>query len=257
MRLFGADCGDQLDEWMCLKCGIIQCSRSIQKHAEQHYKLTNHKLTISLNTSACYCYECEDFVDSENFNISEIRQEIIAANQDAASDSETSINLEETKSVIVGENQETVSTSSCDSGLESLHSGVNLRPRKRTKSPDDSESTKKTKRKMIATPTGKRRGVGLKNLGNTCFMNSVLQSLHNIQQFTTYFSSLPKIDQPKPRPYYSRSIKENLDEIFLVEELRKVSFLLFSQLDKIETFTSFNSPQFPGSARSQLRCRSE
>lgn len=161
-------------------------------------------------------------MDSENFNVDGIRQEIISANQDATSDSETSINLEETKSLTVGENQETVSTSSCDSGLESLHSGVNLRPRKRTKSPDDTESTKKSKRK-ITTPTGKRRGVGLKNLGNTCFMNSVLQSLHNIQQFTTYFSNLPKIDQPKPRPYYSRSIRENLEDIFLVEELRKVS----------------------------------
>jgi hypothetical protein len=53
-------------------------------------------------------------------------------------------------------------------------------------------------------------------------VNSVLQSLHNISQFTHYFRNLPKIEQPKPRPYNSRSVKENLDEIFLVEELRKV-----------------------------------
>lgn len=64
-------------------------------------------------------------------------------------------------------------------------------------------------------------------------MNSVLQSLHNIQQFTHYFSNLPKIEQAKPRPYYSRSLKENLDEIFLVEELRKVLKSLATCVQKI------------------------
>lgn len=105
--------------------------------------------------------KCDGYVDNED-GLSEFRQEL-AVSQEATSDSETSLNLEEvsTKSTIVVESQETVSTSSCDSGLESLQSGVNLRPRKRTKSSEEGDTPKKSKK----VANGKKKGVGLKNLG--------------------------------------------------------------------------------------------
>lgn len=162
------ECRDQQDEWMCLSCGNVFCSRYINQHAKNHWERTKHSLAISLNTSGCFCYECDEFVDNED-ELSELRQELNPT-QDITSDSEaSSLNLEEVStksSTIVGEAQETVSTSSCDSGLDSLQSGLNLRPRKRTKSIDDSDAPKSAKKKMTA---GKKKGVGLKNLGNTCF----------------------------------------------------------------------------------------
>lgn len=57
-------CGDKSENWVCLGCQQSFCSRYIAGHSQDHYRSTNHALTMSLSDMSVWCNACSDYVRS-------------------------------------------------------------------------------------------------------------------------------------------------------------------------------------------------
>lgn len=151
--------------WICLHCGSIGCGReqfgsSIpgNSHALAHYELTGHPVAVKLGSLSAagseicdsYCYKCNDEVKVPNVSACLLKFDIDVSKAVKTEKSLVEINLDQNLN--------------WDFKLDGAN-GEKLQP-------------------VFGSGL-----TGMKNLGNLCYLNSVVQSLFSLNDYKSYFEN--------------------------------------------------------------------
>ena len=57
-------CGSTAENWLCLHCGVIRCSRYQHGHCADHFRETNHSVCASLSDLSVWCHCCQSYLNT-------------------------------------------------------------------------------------------------------------------------------------------------------------------------------------------------
>lgn len=63
------DCPNRGENWVCLSCQTVMCSRYVNSHALTHFSQTGHKLVLSFSDLIVWCYACDKYIEHESLDL--------------------------------------------------------------------------------------------------------------------------------------------------------------------------------------------
>ncbi|KAK0068383.1 ubiquitin carboxyl-terminal hydrolase 44, partial [Biomphalaria pfeifferi] len=206
-------CGTTEWVWACLSCSNIACGRMNEQHAVQHFEATKHPLAIEINEKYVYCYVCDEYIfgDNEQGDIQALRSALTDIGTMSGQEVEEkekgllgSFSKQQALSRRHADEDDMLVTAVCHyrkSLLAKVFSSwySYLQAEKVDKQASFSSNLADQPSMLTRSRASlfhmKRRtlipGVtGLRNLGNTCYINSIVQSLGHLDDFREYFCQL-------------------------------------------------------------------
>jgi NAD+-dependent protein deacetylase SIR2 len=62
-------CGDGSENWFCLSCETVLCSRFVNAHMAQHNESTQHPVAFSYTDASFWCYDCESYITNPDLQV--------------------------------------------------------------------------------------------------------------------------------------------------------------------------------------------
>eukprot|EP00294_Goniomonas_avonlea_P013244 CAMPEP_0114544662 /NCGR_PEP_ID=MMETSP0114-20121206/2994_1 /TAXON_ID=31324 /ORGANISM="Goniomonas sp, Strain m" /LENGTH=638 /DNA_ID=CAMNT_0001729053 /DNA_START=8 /DNA_END=1924 /DNA_ORIENTATION=+ len=202
------DCGTTASVWVCLCCGHYGCGRYARHHSLHHFKSTKHPLAMELESKGVHCYDCDFWVlqDNTRGDMDLLRSQKVQL-EDPGPDS--SLALEKTAARVEHLDRMATALRRWQSreiyvAFKAWWQAVQANKAIKAKAQDGTtEAVNKKLKPLWEGPVTKKGQTGMRNLGNTCYVNSVLQALSNVGSFRDFFLEVPpelETDEPVQIP---------------------------------------------------------
>ena len=219
-----AKCGEcelKNNLWLCLACGHLACGRKNYDgtggngHALEHFKSTNHSLVCKMGTitpegtASVHCYACDNEVLDGN-----LKQHLASFG------------------ILV---QNLVKTEKTIAEIE-LEYNINL------------TLSKAIEEGRILTPRYGPGYTGLENLGNSCYMNSILQTLFAIPEWVNKYNDERWLKTDEP----ANNVFAQIAKLAIALESGKYSVQKWTQPVEIEEGKFTESQEYQDGIRPQM-----
>eukprot|EP00741_Cyanophora_paradoxa_P016451 tig00020918_g15884.t1 len=185
------DCGTEDSVWACLACGHLGCGRYLNSHAWSHKHQAGHASSLDFTTKLVHCSACEEYVvgDSLSHEIQLLR-EIVCDFRPC-----TKQQAKAGKRSRISPQFPLIKFAKLDCQNE--------------------QKDANHERTLALSP-------GLKNLGNTCFLNAVIQNLSHMRELRQYFlqHELPGPCPPSTNSHFSDVQGTWHNDVSLCSELK-------------------------------------